>query len=263
MAKKVKAQPKKKKKAGQQGGSSVVPMIVFIAFIAMIIASWKLSSLMNPMYLFGVLAVLSYPLVVRFLCLLNKFAESPVGVKTYIPFVGESSNFLSTGLEIAHNILFALCLVGVVSMVGGNFVSALSIPYLVGSLIYGGADVMNNAAVLNLFVFQTYALLVCYALLCVVRGIAYCQLDMFIAREDSRIYLQQSSRRKKSSGEFRAEKHFSEYLFMVMYFIPVLRVLGIALVSQRLSKLVVMNALTVQSKTRSDRVVVESEDDIV
>ena len=260
------AKPKTKKKKAQSNSSemygSLIVLVAVVAFIALFVFSKKIGTIVDPMYLIALLAIATIPCVMKFLMKLNAFAEQPNTLRTFIPFFNESASFLSRPLEIAYDVLLILTLLSAVSMFLGNFVPYLSIPYLLGTLLYGGSDVLNNGAVLSLYVYQTYFLLICYVLLCIVRGIAYCQLDSFIAKEDSRVYLMQMSRRQRSAGTARNEKFFAEYLYMVMYFVPILRVLSIVLMSQRLTKLVVFNNLTANSKTRTERMIVETEGEI-
>lgn len=254
---------KKKQKQVSARSNSMMPVLVAIVIIVALIGfAMVLVEKIPPVFIFVVLAILSYPTVVWYLRLLNRFAACPSSALIYVPFLGESSCFLTRWMEIAHNVLLLLCAILFVSMVGGNYVSFLSIPQNLGSLLYGG-ETMNNGAVLQLFVYQTYFLLGCYALLCLVRGIAYVQIDNFIAREDSRIYLEHSSRRNRSASQRPQAKNMAEWVTVVFYFIPVVRALGIVYAGQRLNKLVVLNDMSVQSKTRAARVTVEMEDDIV
>ena len=254
-----KGNTKKSANKNNQQGSALVPAIMALMFVALFAATFVLMDKINPIYTIVALAVSSYPVVVNFTRKLNKFVEAPNTFRVFIPFLNESGNFMSKGLEVTHNVMLILVLIGLVSAVGGNYVTFLSIPNAIGTLLYGDG-VMNNSVVLSLYTYQVYFILACYAILCIVRGIAYCQIDNFIAQEDYRIYIMKSSRRNRTSAAV-PQKHLAEYLYMATYFVPIVRALGIVTMQQRLNKLVVLNSMTINSKTSKSNVVVETDGD--
>lgn len=195
------------------------------ALIALVVASYLLGKSINPLYVgLIVIAVQQIYLIPKIHVLYTRLLGAPTNIiNTFTPFWNE--------ISIAHpvaSIGILTCLCVSVLLVGASFINPSIIVKIFGEVF----------AFRYTYVFLLLAI-VCYGVLCIFRGFGYNAIYRYVISQNN---LMSQSNDKDLWGRLSV-------LMYLFFYIPILRVLALTYLLDKLNKLVVLNKLEIASES--------------
>lgn len=227
---------KKRRKKGKQSIMNNTGFLITISvlfFVAIVLVSYMLGEIIPGQYLVLILALVGSLLVVTKMSItLSNFRGRKVTVKSYIPLYNESTLMPKRNLVKLVDIMTTISLLGILWIIVGSKVTAISASSIVSLFTE------NNATIVNAVYIQFAITFLIYFTTTMIKGVGYVYLDNYLYKKDMQINdLGSVASVLRNKGKAKASRSAFELIYKVFYFIPLFRYVGLLMMYNRLFKL--------------------------